>query len=141
MSKNAVSKWERGLNLPDVSVMQPLCAALGISLNELFAGEELADENYRKAADGNLLDALQNSAFTLGEKIAFYKRKWAKEHAFKMVLCVVSLLVLIAALTLQGVQGYMIATAAGLLAMLFYVVLYNQMMAYVEDRAYKKTEK
>ena len=25
ISKNAVSKWERGLNLPDVSIMQDLC--------------------------------------------------------------------------------------------------------------------
>ena len=41
VSKNAVSKWERGLNLPDASIMQELCNILEISLNELFAGELL----------------------------------------------------------------------------------------------------
>ena len=39
VSKNAVSKWERGLNLPDASIMQDLCSILNISLNELFKGE------------------------------------------------------------------------------------------------------
>ena len=41
ISKNAVSKWERGLNLPDASIMKELCAILKISLNELFAGQHI----------------------------------------------------------------------------------------------------
>ena len=41
----AVSKWERGISLPDVSKYQELCNILDISLNEFFAGEDLnADE-------------------------------------------------------------------------------------------------
>lgn len=38
VSINAVSKWERGINLPDYSNLQELCSVLGISLNEFFAG-------------------------------------------------------------------------------------------------------
>ena len=45
VSKNAVSKWERGLNLPDVSLMEELCQVLKISLNELFAGEYLKKQD------------------------------------------------------------------------------------------------
>ena len=30
---------ERGINLPDVSIMQELCKLLNITLNELFSGE------------------------------------------------------------------------------------------------------
>lgn len=33
VSVNAVSKWERGLNLPDASIMLELCNLLGISVN------------------------------------------------------------------------------------------------------------
>ena len=40
VSINAVSKWERGLNLPDVSLMEKLCEVLDFTLNELFAGEK-----------------------------------------------------------------------------------------------------
>ena len=34
MSDKSVSKWERGVCLPDVSVYKELCSILGISLNE-----------------------------------------------------------------------------------------------------------
>lgn len=41
MSDKSVSKWERGICLPDVSVYSPLCEILGISLNEFLAGKTL----------------------------------------------------------------------------------------------------
>ena len=40
ITNQAVSKWENGRGMPDVSLLQPLCDALGISLNELFSGEQ-----------------------------------------------------------------------------------------------------
>ena len=58
VSKNAVSKWERGLNLPDASIMQGLCAILGCSLNELFAGERLQGEEIQSRADENILNVI-----------------------------------------------------------------------------------
>lgn len=140
ISKNAVSKWERGLNLPDVSLMPALCDILEITLNELFAGEQIDEEKYRSVADQNLLQALEHSTFTLKEKIHFYKKKWRKEHIRKFILCFVSWCILIIALKKQQVDFYLIGTVSGLLAILFYIVLYNQMMIYVENRVYQKTE-
>ncbi|MDO5414285.1 MAG: helix-turn-helix transcriptional regulator [Bacillota bacterium] len=43
MSDKSVSKWERGVCLPDVSVYTKLCGTLGISLNEFLAGEDLTE--------------------------------------------------------------------------------------------------
>ena len=40
VSYKAVSKWETGRNLPDPSLYKPLCDMLGITLTELFNGEE-----------------------------------------------------------------------------------------------------
>ena len=40
-SDKSVSKWERGICLPDVSVYLELCEILGISLNEFLAGEDI----------------------------------------------------------------------------------------------------
>jgi transcriptional regulator with XRE-family HTH domain len=141
ISKNAISKWERGLNLPDVSIMQALCKILGITLNELFIGENIIDEKYKEVADNNLINALENSSFTLKEKIDFYKKKWKKEHISKMVLCFISWIVLIIVLKIQNFEIHIIGTIAGTLSVLFYLVLYNQMMIYVENNAYKKIEK
>lgn len=137
----AVSKWECGKSLPDVSIMQDLCKILNITLNELFIGEKILDEKYKEIADNNLLNALENSSFTLKEKINFYKKKWKREHISKMILCFISWLVLIIALKFQNVEGYIIGTIGGMLATLFYIVLYNQMMIYVENNAYRKIEK
>ena len=36
VSYQAVSKWERGINLPDLLLVPALCAALGISADELL---------------------------------------------------------------------------------------------------------
>ena len=141
ISKNAVSKWERGLNLPDVSIMQDLCKILNITLNELFVGEKILDEKYKEVADNNLLHVLENSSFTLKEKIDFYKKKWKEEHISKMILCFIIWIVLIIVLKFQNVENYIIGTIAGMLFILFYIVLYNQMMIYVENNAYKKIEK
>lgn len=39
ITSQAVSKWQNGRGMPDVSLLQPLCGILGVSLNELFSGE------------------------------------------------------------------------------------------------------
>ncbi len=40
ISTNAVSKWERGLSFPDVSLFKKLCSELDISIEELINGEK-----------------------------------------------------------------------------------------------------
>ena len=55
MSDKSVSKWERGVCLPDVSVYENLCKELGISLNEFLAGEDIEAEKVVKKSEENLL--------------------------------------------------------------------------------------
>ena len=45
VSNKAVSKWETGKGLPDVSLLQPLAKELGVSLIELMNGEPIANKN------------------------------------------------------------------------------------------------
>ena len=58
ITDRAVSKWETGKSMPDSSIMLELCEILGITVNELFSGEEIGMENVQKKADENLI-ALQ----------------------------------------------------------------------------------
>ena len=51
ITNQAVSKWENGRGMPEVSLLQPLCKALGISLNELFSGEHISAEEYKGKAE------------------------------------------------------------------------------------------
>lgn len=39
ITDKAVSKWERGLSLPDISMLNPLSECLGVSVSELLNGE------------------------------------------------------------------------------------------------------
>lgn len=60
MSDKSVSKWERGICLPDVSVYMELCKILGISLNEFIAGEDLELENVVKVSEENLIQVTKD---------------------------------------------------------------------------------
>lgn len=61
ISDKTVSKWECGNGMPEVSLMKPLCDALGVNLNELFSGERLDDTGYKKKAEENMLSLLRES--------------------------------------------------------------------------------
>ena len=45
ITDKAISKWERGISMPDTSIMLELCDILGISVNELLSGEKISMEN------------------------------------------------------------------------------------------------
>ena len=45
VSSKTVSKWETGKGLPDISLLQPLSQALGISVIELMNGEHVINKN------------------------------------------------------------------------------------------------
>ena len=54
VTDRAISKWENGRGLPDYSLLQNLCDALSVSINELFSGEKISKENYKKKAEENM---------------------------------------------------------------------------------------
>jgi transcriptional regulator with XRE-family HTH domain len=45
VSDKAVSKWETGRGYPDISLIEPLSAALGVSVIELLSGESVVNTN------------------------------------------------------------------------------------------------
>lgn len=50
VSINAVSKWERGLSFPDISLYKKLCEELGINIEELINGEKDSSEEAKEKA-------------------------------------------------------------------------------------------
>ena len=45
VSSKTISKWETGKGLPDITLLQPLAQALGISVIELMNGEHITNRN------------------------------------------------------------------------------------------------
>ena len=53
-----------------------------------------------------------------------------------IIACTVAWIVLMAALINQNVESYLCGTIGSLLAIIYYCVLNNRMLAYVEDHIY-----
>lgn len=56
ITDKAVSKWERGVAMPDTSIMIELCDILKISVNELLRGEKISMENNKQTNEQLMLD-------------------------------------------------------------------------------------
>lgn len=61
MSDKSVSKWERGICLPDVTVYLELCEILGISINEFLAGEDIPKETIEQKAEENIIQITKDN--------------------------------------------------------------------------------
>ena len=60
ITDKAISKWETGRSMPDLSLFMPLCTLLDVTLNELFAGQCIAEEKLKEKADEVLMDVIIN---------------------------------------------------------------------------------
>ena len=56
ITDKAISKWERGVAMPDTSIMLALCDILCISVNELLSGEKIVMDNNNQKNEQLLLD-------------------------------------------------------------------------------------
>ena len=90
-SDKSVSKWERGVCLPDVSVYKELCSILGISLNEFLAGEDIAQENLIQKSETNIIEVIKDNI--------------NKEKCLKVMKCIL-LVISICAVSVIGFTIY-----------------------------------
>ena len=58
ITDKAVSKWETGKSLPDLSLFTPLCSLLDVTLNELLLGEVIPDECLKEKSNQVLFDVI-----------------------------------------------------------------------------------
>jgi len=71
VTNKSVSKWETGSCLPDPVLYEPLCAALGITVGELFAGERHGGDT-QELAQNQLLGMLKRKLYEMSDrKVSF----------------------------------------------------------------------
>ena len=137
VTNKTVSRWENGNYLPPVEILQLLSDLYGLTINEILSAQRLTPAQYQEKAEENIKTALRTSAFTLKEKIDFYKKKWLRDNLFWLVL---ELIVFIA-----GSVVFLWFFESWLVNILTWAVFArliqrrNEMMKYVEDRAYDGT--
>ena len=99
----AVSKWERGLGLPDISLLGELCTILGVSATELLNGERCLDNTTRK----------ENLDKTLIDSLEFYEKKTKSKY-----------------LLVSGILFGCLVLVVVALSILYFVTNYNQIHVY-----------
>lgn len=82
VTDRAISKWENGRGMPDISLMKPLCEILDITLNELISGEKIDKKEYQKKSDENILKTIKYT----NKKTNFFK---------KFLICLISVFLIL----------------------------------------------
>ena len=95
VSDKTVSKWETEKGLPDITLLEPLSAALGVSVAELLSGENIVNKNragnikktkfYVCPVCGNIISAMGEGAFfCCGIKLPVLSAEKAEENSFEI---------------------------------------------------------
>ena len=89
VTDKAVSKWERGMSYPDVTLLEPLAAALDLTVEELMAcrRQEIAEQKGAEETMRNLLDISRDSVRK--ER----RRSWKRIAAVLVLLAVTAAVV------------------------------------------------
>ena len=98
ISDKAVSKWERSLSMPDISLLIPLAEILEVSVTELLEGRRLAPDSEMNA---DKVEELVKKALTLSEETP-ENRQIRKERRQKnaVIFCGCSLFMILETLAL-----------------------------------------
>lgn len=65
ITKNAVSKWERGLCLMDMSLLKPLSSVRGVSVSEVISGEHITNDNLLNKTEEVVVESFNYSTTKL----------------------------------------------------------------------------
>ena len=134
VTNKTVSRWETGMFLPPADALLLLSELFDVSINELLSGKKLSREEYKEAAEENLMQTVKASNFSLKEKIDYFKKKWLKEHIPILALWGICIMgVFVAGVILRKpilVSGSMILLVLG------HAWRNNTMMTYVEQNAF-----
>ena len=134
VTNKTVSRWETGTYLPPVEALQSLSEIYGISINEILSGQRLGEKEYREKAEENIKTTLSKSTFTLKEKIAFFKKKWLREHRCGMIAeAVVFLGLFVCGVCLDNTLFVTLVNIGGFGRIAHHK---NDMMSYIEERAF-----
>lgn len=58
VTDRAISNWENGKNLPDLSLFKTICSVLDITINELISGEKLNNNDYQERFEENIINTV-----------------------------------------------------------------------------------
>ena len=134
VTNKTVSRRENGNYMPDIEMLQLLSKVFDVGINDLLAGEKIADEDFRQKAEENIIEVATSSAFSFEDRKVYFKRKWRKEH---IALFVILGLILIASAVIPLIIDKLwLISFSPVIALIEYGYQNNRMMIYVENQLY-----
>ncbi|MDE5588949.1 MAG: helix-turn-helix domain-containing protein [Acetatifactor sp.] len=86
VSDKAVSKWERGLSMPDITLLIPLAQALGIGVTELLECQRLE----QTAMDSDRVEELMHRVISYSEETPAERRRRRRQEAILYAVSLVT---------------------------------------------------
>lgn len=122
ISDKAVSKWERGLSMPDVSLMLPLADALGVTVTELLEGRRLEAE---EQPNRDRVEALVRRAIPFSGDTAEKQRQSRRKRTAVFCSCwLISLFLILAAWVTGHGENFFFPGGLTLILLCFFFGLY-----------------
>lgn len=87
VSDKAVSKWERALSLPDISLLQPMSELLGVSVTELLSGRCIREDQPLTVAE---VEPLVTGALNMTVQEQAVQREHRRHWGRRMFLAVLA---------------------------------------------------
>ena len=97
VTDKAVSKWERGLSFPDISMLEPISQTLDISIMELLAGE-------RKGEDEPLTREEAQQIVKESVELSDEEIRHKRERSRLLIIILIVLVLLMISLTLNVIS-------------------------------------
>ncbi len=94
VTDRAVSNWENGRRMPDVSFFKPLCEILGISVNELVVGEKISKNKIASISNETIINTLNVNA----------KNKKESKNIIKALFAILLILVVLIILIIKNLH-------------------------------------
>ena len=91
VTDRAVSKWENGRGMPDLSLIRELCDELGITINELLSGERINKKDYEEKFEENILKTIDYTDKKISKTKKIFKISLIIVISF--ILCFISMFI------------------------------------------------
>ncbi len=84
ISDKAVSKWERGLSMPDISLFTPLAGLLGVTITELLSGQRIEEPESLNIQE---VEKLVTGTIEISEKEKQQRRRQRRRYSLGYFIC------------------------------------------------------
>lgn len=99
VTDKAVSKWERGLGLPDINTIEPLANALGVSVLEVMKAEKITTPTIaNEDASATLIDTFE---------LVRQQRRIERRNTAKIFIVVAGLLLMVFLIDTMSWEGFL----------------------------------